>query len=129
MKVGDKVPVNIGPHEVAQAEVKEINGSEAVLIVPARRVVMGIRTELTDLPGTEPETESIVVGVEQPQASAVVDDTPTQQNSAETTDSAPVVEAVAPASAPVAEGVAQTPAPTAQEATPEAPANESGTDG
>lgn len=75
MKVGDKVPVNIGAHEVGFAEVKEINGSEAVLIVPARRVVMGIRTELTDLPSTENGTQTIITGVDGPEASAPVGET------------------------------------------------------
>lgn len=81
MKVGDLIPVHIGQHEVAQAEVKEISDGQAVLIVPARRVVMGIRTELTDLPTTEPSTEVIIDGVDravapEPEASAAVSETP-----------------------------------------------------
>ncbi len=53
MKVGDTVPVNIGAHTVAQATVKELGDGTATLIVPATLVVMGTRTELSDIP-TQP---------------------------------------------------------------------------
>lgn len=107
MKVGDKIPVNIGNHEVAQAEVKEINGAEAVLIVPARRVVMGIRTELTDLPGTQPETETIITGVDRPEATAPVVEQP-NDTTVPPADSPGVADAVAPVQPPQA---VETPAP------------------
>lgn len=64
MKVGDKVPVNIGGHTVAQAEVREMDSGTATLVVPATLVVMGVRTELTDLPRVEQTTETIITGVD-----------------------------------------------------------------
>lgn len=77
MKIGDKVPVQIGPHQVAMAEVKEIDAKEstATLVVPATLVVMGYRTELTDLPTVEPTTETVVLGVDKPAESAAVEGT------------------------------------------------------
>lgn len=53
MKVGDKVEVRIGSHVVAQAEVKELGDGTATLIIPGTKVVMGTRTDLTDLPQNE----------------------------------------------------------------------------
>lgn len=66
MKIGDKVPVNIGSHVVAQATVKELGDGTATLIVPATLVVMGTRTELSDLPEQEKSTEVILDAPERP---------------------------------------------------------------
>lgn len=86
MKQGDKVPAFISGHEVTQAEVKEVNQSDGTvtLLVPATLVVMGLRTELTDLPTT----------TEQPTTQVVVDEvvrTPAAE--------VPAVEPVVPATA------------------------------
>lgn len=75
MKVGDKVPVTIAGQAVTQAEVREMGDGQAVLIVPATRVVMAVRTELAyEAPApVEPEKETIITGVEQREVAPVVD--------------------------------------------------------
>lgn len=85
MKVGDGVPVTIAGQTVAMATVKELGDGTATLVVPATLVVMGTRTELSDLPMEESGKQVIIEGVERP--------------------AEPVVEAPAPASevAPVVE--------------------------
>lgn len=101
MKIGDKIPVNIGNHTVAQAEVKEMSDGTATLIVPATLVVMGTRTDLTDLPSDNTGTEVIVDEVERTVGTeSVVESTETpvearEQNQATSeseTNEAPVVE-------------------------------------
>lgn len=109
MKVGDKVPVNIGMHVVAQAEVKNVNtkDSTATLVVPATLVVMGVRTELTDLPSTEPATETIISGVEapnEPVESAAVGET--LDNSASNANVVESIETVSTVEGTAAEPVA-----------------------
>lgn len=135
MKRGDKVPVHIGGHQVAMAEVKELEDGTATLVVPATLVVMGVRTELTDLPTTEPSTETIITGVDRPApvddtipsdtslssepvaqtvepAQAVPSATPPVNNEALVADNAPTpAEVPAPAPQTVAEGTVNNPAP------------------
>lgn len=60
MKVGDNVPVTLAGQVVAQATVKEMGSDTATLVVPATLVVMGIRTELGDLPVDNTGTEVII---------------------------------------------------------------------
>lgn len=64
MKRGDKIPVNISNDVVAQAEVVEIDETNrtVTLIVPATRVVMGLRVELDTTP-PEPTGEGAAVVV------------------------------------------------------------------
>lgn len=117
MKVGDKVPVFIGGHTVAQAEVKAVDSSEntATLVVPATLVVMGVRTELTDLPGSEPATDTLITGVDragtEPVESATGSDTPANSETVTTESSG-----------------AQQVTVTSQEATPPATEPETSTD-
>lgn len=98
MKVGDKFPVTVANQEVAQAEVKEIGEGTATLIVPATRVVMATKTELTVAPvAAEPAVQTIIDGVDRVSA-------PETQ---EVPVAAPVNTEQAPA--PVENQVAQTP--------------------
>jgi hypothetical protein len=67
MKVGDKIPVTVAGAEVAQAEVKEVGDGTVTFIVPAKRVVMSVRTELdplaeapTDTSGTQTIIDEVV---------------------------------------------------------------------
>lgn len=65
MKVGDTVPVYIAGHVVAQARVEAMGDGTATLIVPATRAIMGVRTDLTDLPEKEESgTDHQILGVE-----------------------------------------------------------------
>lgn len=61
MKIGDSVDVVVAGQVVAKAEIKEVGDGTATLIVPATRVVMATRTELSaETPSSEPSTEVIV---------------------------------------------------------------------
>ena len=62
MKVNDKIPVTIAGQQVAVATVKEMSEGTATLIVPATRVVMATRTELT-VEEKENEVEVLITGV------------------------------------------------------------------
>lgn len=68
MKIGSLYPVflrtNAGEYEVAQARLLEIDGDEAILEVPATRIVMGVNSSLGDLPERQPERERIFDGVQ-----------------------------------------------------------------
>lgn len=108
MKVGDTVPVNIGHHTVAQAQVKSVDTKEntATLVVPATLVVMGIRTELTDLPSAESATETLITGVEaptEPEESATVGE-PIDTNTSNVSGSENVGVVEGTAAEPVADG-------------------------
>lgn len=54
MKPGDEFPVQLSGYHVANGIVEEIDGDEVVIIIPATRVKMGIKTSLTD---TTPEID------------------------------------------------------------------------
>lgn len=109
MKVGDKVPVQIGPHTVAQATVKELGDGTATLLVPGTLVVMGTRTTLDDLPETQTnDVETLIVGVDRasggPEESTTGNDPiqnneATQQPVADSTEVAETVNPVAEVSA------------------------------
>lgn len=74
MKVGDNVPVTIAGQAVAMATVKEMGEGQAVLIVPATRVVMAVRTELAyEAPVVQEQTtETIVTGVDRAEGAGEV---------------------------------------------------------
>lgn len=134
MKIGEKVPVQIGHHVVAQATVKELGDGTATLIVPATLVVMGTRTTLDDLPPAgESDTETLIMGVDRASESPVESTTgsePNQNNEAVTEQPVASGDASAPATGetnsaePVApvntETVEQVVEPAAVESTPEA---------
>jgi len=67
VKVGQIYPVFLrtgqGEYEVAQAQLLEIDGDEAILEIPGTRIVMGISTSLGDLPVNEPLKERVFDGV------------------------------------------------------------------
>ena len=68
MKKGDTVPVNIAGDVVAQAVVADIDkeANTVTLIVPATKVVMGLRVEIDTAPAPvgEPSTQTIITGVD-----------------------------------------------------------------
>ena len=68
MKTGDTVPVTIAGDTVAQAKVTEIDkdNNTVTLIVPATRVVMGLRVEIDSAPAPveEPAKQTIITGVD-----------------------------------------------------------------
>jgi hypothetical protein len=124
VKVGDKVPVTLAGHTVAQATVRELGDGTAVLVVPATQVTMAVRTELDAAPAPVKETETVITGVDRAEGgtaastetvettgaaeSAVSNDT-TGDTTADTADSATTVETteVAPAAeTPVVEAPA-----------------------
>lgn len=94
MKVGEQIPVTIAGQTVVMAEVRELGDGTATLIVPATRVVMATRTELTvETPNVDTSgSQTLITGVEQ--AGAPVQ---TVEPAANTPEPAPVV------STPVAE--------------------------
>jgi hypothetical protein len=67
MKVGDTVPVNIGAATVTNAKIVELGDGTATLVIPATKVVMGVRTQLDTAPTPTGGTEHAILGVE-PQA-------------------------------------------------------------
>lgn len=68
MNVNDLIPVNIAGDVVAQAKVTEIDKEKntVTMIVPATKVVMGLRVELDTAPpvAEEPTTQTIITGVD-----------------------------------------------------------------
>lgn len=66
MKVGDTLAVTIQGHQVALAEVVDVNTKENTveLVVPATRVVMGLQVSLAQPTIAEPSTETIITGVD-----------------------------------------------------------------
>lgn len=62
MKVGDKIDVVVAGQTVAQAEIKEVGDGTATFIVPATKVVMATKTELSDIaaPVDSSGTQTIV---------------------------------------------------------------------
>jgi len=83
MKIGDKIPVTIAGQTVAQAAVKEVGDGTVTLVVPATLVVMATRTELAHDAPSEPETETVITGVDRAsgEESAPVGETPNIDNS------------------------------------------------
>ncbi len=57
MKVGDEEVVTLRGFEVARAIVEDIQGDEVILILPATRIRMGLKTDLGDLPEQTPAVE------------------------------------------------------------------------
>lgn len=49
MKVGDEILVNMGGFDVANAVIEDISDGKATIYIPATRVVMGVKSTLTDL--------------------------------------------------------------------------------
>lgn len=67
MKQGDTTSVQIQGIEVGQAVVERVEGNQVTLVIPAQRVVMGLRTELTSgepAPADTSGTERIIEGAE-----------------------------------------------------------------
>lgn len=62
MKKGDIHPVMLGPYEVAEALIVEIDGDNAILEIPATRIVMGIHSSLGDLPQDPNAKERVLLG-------------------------------------------------------------------
>lgn len=61
MKPGDKYPVNLNEFVVAEAVVVDIEDGKATLDIPATRIVMGVKTSLSDLPEEVPNREKILL--------------------------------------------------------------------
>lgn len=83
MKQGDTTVVQIQGIEVGQAVVERVEGNQVTLIIPAQRVVMGLRTELTpgdNAPKDTSGTERIIEGAERSAAAGgeIVDLAPVQ---------------------------------------------------
>lgn len=66
MKVSDRFPVTLAGQTVAQAEVIEIDQGTVTLLIPGTKVVMETRTELAAPTPVEPESETIITGVDGP---------------------------------------------------------------
>ena len=67
MKQGDTTEVSISGITVGQAVVERVDGDKVTLVIPAQRVVMGMRTQLTEgdvSPKDTTGTETIIEGVE-----------------------------------------------------------------
>lgn len=64
MKPGDKFAVNLNEHVVAEAVVIDIEDGKVTLDIPATRIVMGVKSSLTDLPDTTPAVEHQILGAE-----------------------------------------------------------------
>jgi hypothetical protein len=75
MKPGDKFAVNLNEHVVAEAVVIDIEDGKVTLDIPATRIVMGVKSSLTDLPDTVPDKEYAILDDKRPAV------TPQAQNS------------------------------------------------
>lgn len=65
MKIGQKLPVQIEGMTVGEAYVDDIDGDEAIVIIPATRLVVKVRTSLDFAAEAEREsdgTERVLVG-------------------------------------------------------------------
>lgn len=65
MKKGDKFAVVLGAHEVAEATLVEIDGDQAILEIPATRIVMGIHSSLGDLAADPNAKERMILGMQE----------------------------------------------------------------
>jgi len=80
MKIGDRLAVQIEGVNVAEAVVEDIEDGNAVLVIPATRLVVKMRSTL-DLNATkEPEVDRVFGGLEESgeTTSAAVDEVNTQ---------------------------------------------------
>lgn len=95
MKKGDTVPVNIAGDVVAQAVVEsvDLNTRQVTMVVPATRVVMGLRVEVDTAPAPveEPAKQTLITGVDRVDADGNVISSTTSEPVA-AGESAPVVE-------------------------------------
>lgn len=68
MKVGDPVAVNIAGDVVAQAKIESVDevARTVTMVIPATRVVMGLKVELDTAPpvAEEPSKQVIITGVD-----------------------------------------------------------------
>lgn len=78
MKPGDKFNVNLNEHVVAEAVVIDIEDGKVTLDIPATRIVMGVKSSLTDLPDTLPDTERQIIGTQDDQGVPVSQNVATQ---------------------------------------------------
>lgn len=62
MKVGEHLKVFIEGYEVGYAQIEDISDGKATLIIPATRVVMGVKQSLVDIE-PEVETDRVLAGV------------------------------------------------------------------
>lgn len=62
MKAGDTFKVHLGANEVAEATLVEIDGDQAILEIPATRIVMGIQSTLGDLAPDPNAKERMILG-------------------------------------------------------------------
>lgn len=114
MKPGDKFPINLNEWVVAEAVVIDIEDGKVTLDVPATRIVMGVKTSLSDLEPTEPAKETMIltdapapsVGPNAQVLATVAEQSEPQSDTvraadAKTTDAQPVVTNETPTVAPV----------------------------
>jgi hypothetical protein len=94
MNVGDKIPVSIAGQTVVMADVKELADGTATLIIPATRVVMATRTELTmEGPSNGGGVELLTDEVVRPEAPVVATEAPAQAQTIEAPAPSPVANA------------------------------------
>jgi len=93
VNVGDKIPVSIAGHTVAQATVKEIAEGQATLVVPGTIVVMAVRTELAPDVVAAPESQTVLLtdNVVTPEQAATQQVPQAQPAAQPQTETAPVV--------------------------------------
>lgn len=78
MKIGDKLAVQIEGMDVSEAVIEDISDGNAIIIIPATRLVVQVRQSL-DLGATAtPEVDRVFVGVEQEQATPAPEEAPVQ---------------------------------------------------
>lgn len=122
MKPGDKYPVNLNEHIVAEAVVIDIEDGKVTLDIPATRIVMGVKSSLTDLPDEVPNKDRILLGDDRenqstPQAPNATDaPTPTQVSAGTPDTSSDNAQGVVGGPVPVV----QQPAPTSTNLPPDA---------
>lgn len=63
MKVGDQMVVRLENFDVAMATIEHIEDGKATILIPATRIVMGVRQELAPL---NPEVDRIFAGTTEP---------------------------------------------------------------
>ena len=63
MKVGDAYTIRLDEHEVGQAIIESIEDGQATLVIPATRIVMGVKSSLAAPPERVPEVDRVFGGV------------------------------------------------------------------
>lgn len=114
MKIGDRHPINLNEWTVAEAVVVDIEDGKATLEIPATRIVMGIKSSLTDLTPEAPQKGFEVTGTTQQGTIAPAQQAPNTSDTAATqsdSDNASGV-AGAPVPAPVQNTTTQPVQPT-----------------